>query len=385
MKMRVLAVNVGSSSLKFALDDGAQTPLFTGLLDRFGPQGSLTIRDGEHRVIQQESLAVLGSAAATRALLAWLDQRGASFDAVGHRVVHGGPAYSAPVRVTTELLAALRALTSLAPLHLPPEIEAMQAILESAPAMPQVACFDTAFHRTLSPTARTYALPARLRALGIERFGFHGLSYQYILEELAALAGHDAAQGRVIIAHLGNGASLAAVHHGRCVDTTMGFTPTGGLVMGTRPGDLDPGILLWLIRQKGMAVDSLDTLLQRECGLLGLSGVSADMRDLLTSDRPEAALAVDVFCHTARKHIGALAASLNGLDTLVFTAGIGERASAIRARICAGLEFLGLRLDQNRNGENSPIISTDDSRVSVRILPTNEEQMIIRQTRRLLC
>src|SRR5262249_43323752 len=269
--------------------------------------------------------------------------------------------------------------------HLPQAIRAIESLQQIYPAVPQIACFDTAFHRRMPSVAQTFALPRRFKDAGIVRYGFHGLSYEYIMHELRALDA-GAADGRVIIAHLGNGASMAAVHHGVGVETTMGLTPAGGLVMSSRSGDLDPGVLLFLLESCGLEPSALSQLLNKESGLLGVSGTSADMEDLLEreTDDPRAAEAVALFCYQARKFLGALAAALGGLDTLVFTAGIGEHAAPIRARICEGLEFLGLHLDAARNAAHAPIISSDTSRVAARVIPTDEDLMIARHTRRLI-
>jgi acetate kinase len=251
--------------------------------------------------------------------------------------------------------------------------------------VPQVACFDTAFHRTLPPVAQRYPLPRALHDAGVVRYGFHGLSYEYIMQALRAVD-PDAANGRVIVAHLGNGASMAAVRDGQSIDTTMGFTPTGGLVMGTRTGDLDPGVLLYLLQTRGMPAEQVNTLVNRQAGLLGVSGISADMRDLLEREarEPAAAAAVDLFCYQARKFLGALAAVLGGIETLVFTGGIGEHAAPIRARICASFEFLGLEIDAGRNQQHAPVISPDGASVTVRVIPTDEDRMIARHTYRLI-
>lgn len=299
-----------------------------------------------------------------------LDQLGdASFVAAGHRIVHGGP-YRAPVQLSPALREALRELIPLAPNHLPGALAVVDALCRRRPELTQVACFDTAFHRSLEPVARRFPLP---RALAIERYGFHGLSCEGIVRDLG-----PAAAGRLIIAHLGNGCSMTAVKDGRSVDTTMGLTPLGGLVMGTRSGDLDPGILLHLLREKKMSIEDLDDLLARKSGLLGVSEVSSDMRDLLASPDPRATEAVALFCHQALKHAGGMAAVLGGLDTLVFTGGIGENAAPIRARLCDGLDFLGVRLDSARNAAHAPLISADDSPVDVRVMPANEERVIAR-------
>jgi acetate kinase len=385
--MRLLTINTGSSSLKAALYHlrEAERLDLSAVVERIGLPGSrLHIADAGGTVLVERGDDLPDHGAAVRALLAWLrDNRGGAVpDAVGHRVVHGGRAYSAPHLVSGELLAALRQLVPIDPDHLPQALDAIEAVGLAFPAVPQVACFDTAFHRHMPRVARMYALP---RQLGIVRYGFHGLSYESIMRQLRAVD-RAAAAGRVIIAHLGNGASMAAVRDGRGVDTTMGFTPSGGLVMGTRSGDLDPGVPLYLLQAQGLDAAALSALVNRQAGLLGVSGLSADMRDLLDKEKddPRAAEAVELFCYQARKFLGALAAALGGLDTLVFTGGIGEHAAPVRARICAGLDFLGIDLDPRRNAEHAPIIARDGARVTVRVMKTDEDLMIARHTQRLL-
>jgi acetate kinase len=326
-------------------------------------------------------------ASAVAWLVNWLQEQ-AGFEtirAVGHRVVHG-LTHTAPERITPELLTELRRITPVDPDHLPGEIALIEAIQTRHPDLPQIACFDTAFHRTMPRVAQLLPLPRRFDARGIRRYGFHGLSYTYLLEELARLAGIDAAQGRVMLAHLGSGASLAAVRNGKSMDTTMGFTPTGGLLMSTRTGDLDPGVVGYLLQSEALTPAQFNHLVNHESGLLGISETSADMRDLLASQANDirAAEAVELFCYQTRKGIGAYAAVLNGLDTLVFSGGIGENVPEVRTRICAGLGFLGIDIDPHRNTANAAIISTDASRVTVRVIPTDEEQMIARTVWHLL-
>lgn len=386
----VLTVNSGSSSIKTSLYrlGGGEELLFVGELESIGqPEGRFSMRDAGKQIVLDRRLPLPDHATALRTLFDWLKTQPtlSDFHAVGHRVVHGGPRYRSPQRVTAELLDEVRRLIPFDPLHLPSEVAAIEAIARVYPQVPQVACFDTSFHRTLPPEASTFALPRRLAEQGIRRYGFHGLSYEYIMEELGRTAGLETARGRIIIAHLGSGASMAAVRDGRCVDTTMGFTPTGGLVMGTRCGDLDPGVLLYLLVEQKLSADQLRRLVNHESGLLGLSGISADMRELLArQEDPAAAEAVTIFCYSARKFIGALAAALGGLDTLVFTAGIGERSAPIRERICAELGWLGIELDRGRNEANDEVISSAGSRVVVRVMKTNEELMIARHTQRVL-
>jgi acetate kinase len=292
----------------------------------------------------------------------------------------------APARVTPQLIDELRGTSSYAPEHLPPEIELIEAVRARYPELPQVTCFDTAFHGDLVPPASLLPIPRRYFAKGVRRYGFHGLSYGYLVEELTRMAGAAVSRGRLILAHLGNGASMAAVREGKGIDTTMAFTPAAGLMMGTRTGDLDPGLVSFLARTEQMAAAQFDRMVTHESGLLGVSEISADMRELLAREAEDvrAAEAVALFCYQAKKWIGALAAALGGLDTLVFSAGIGERSAAVRARICDGLGFLGIELDPGRNGANAAVISADASRVVIRVIPTDEEVMIARLTSRAL-
>jgi acetate kinase len=320
-------------------------------------------------------------------LLDWLEtQIGfASIQAVGHRVVHGME-HTQPEIVTQALLDELHGLCELDPDHLPRELELIEAIQRRYPQLPQVACFDTAFHHPLPAVARQLPIPRRFSALGVQRYGFHGLSYAYLMQTLEQLGGRRAARGRVILAHLGNGASLAAVNDGRSIDTTMGFTPTGGLMMGTRPGDLDPGVAWYMIEKEGLTPGQFNHLINHECGLLGMSETSADMRDLLECEAVDerAAAAIALFCYQIKKGIGAYAAALGGLDTLVFAGGIGEQAPAVRARICAELEFLGIEIDAASNGHNAEVISRNTSRVVVRVMQSDEELMIATYVCRIL-
>jgi len=324
---------------------------------------------------------------AAKFLIDWLEARPefAAVGAVGHRVVHG-MAHSEPARITPGVLAELHRATPYAPEHLPQEIELIESFGARHPSLPQVACFDTAFHRTMPAVARRLPLPRRYHAKGVQRYGFHGLSYAYLIEELARAAGPEAARGRVILAHLGNGASLAATHDGASIDTSMGFTPAAGLVMGTRTGDLDPGVVAFLAHTEQMTALQFHDMVNRESGLLGVSETSSDMRDLLAREGEDvrAAEAVALFCYQAKKWIGAFAAALGGLDTLVFSAGIGERSAAIRARVCEGLGFLGIDLHSTRNAAHAEVISTEVSRVTVRVIATDEELMIARSVSRLL-
>ena len=324
---------------------------------------------------------------AVGALLNWLEAQPvfASVKAAGHRVVHG-MRHSEPERVTQKLLAELHRITPYAPDHLPREIEMIEAIRKRYPKLPQVACFDTAFHRTLPRVARLLPLPRRYAAKGVERYGFHGLSYSYLLEELARLDDRAATKGRVILAHLGNGASMAAVRDGESIDTSMSFTPTAGLVMSTRTGDLDPGLVSYLARAERMTAPQFQRMVSHESGLLGVSGTSSDMRDLCAREGADvrAAEAVVLFCYQAKKWIGSFVAALGGLDTLVFAGGIGENAPLVRERICDGLACFGIDVDQARNAKNAPLISTDVGRVKVRVIHTDEELMIARSVTRVL-
>jgi acetate kinase len=378
----VLCLNAGSSSLKFSVWDGDEC-LAEGEVEEIGRPGAvawvrapgapprrLPGRWADHGAAAAGVFALLGDHALP-------DPAG-----VGHRLVHGGQQHVGPERVTPALLGELRALVPLAPLHMPSGLAGVEAVAARFPALPQAVCFDTAFHRDLPEVARCLALPRELgAAAGIRRFGFHGLSYEYVMERLGA-----SGRGRVVIAHLGNGASMAAVRNGRPVDTTMGLTPAGGFMMGTRTGDLDPGVLLYLMRERGFDAERLDRLVNKESGLLGVSGASADMKTLLERrERDEgAALAVAMFCYQARKQVGAFAAAMGGLDTLVFTGGIGERAAAVRAEICDGLDHLGVRLDAPRNAAHADPLSAPGAGCAVRVVPTREDLMIARHSRAVL-
>jgi acetate kinase len=376
----ILAINSGSSSIKFAVYQAAQlTRSLYGKLDRIGLKGTLLSWQGEHA--PAEGHVEFSPRADADSLLDWLESRRefAAIEAAGHRVVHG-MLHTKPLRITPEVVDELRRSTPFAPEHLPIEIALIEALRKRYPDMPQVACFDTAFHRDLPRVAKVLPIPRRYQAKGVERYGFHGLSYAYLMETLAREAGKHAARGRVILAHLGNGASLAAVRGGVCVDTSMSFTPAAGLVMSTRTGDLDPGLLAFLAQTEGMTADQFHTMVNHESGLLGVSEISGDMRDLLAREANDvrAAEAVALFCYQAKKWVGAFTAVLGGLDTLVFSGGIGEHNDVIRARICEGLGFLGIELHDLRNKSGDSLISTDSSRVAVRVIYTNEELMIVR-------
>ena len=383
----VLAINGGSSSIRFAVYEAGETPRrrLTGKIDRIGVSGTNVIVD--ERVGKpplSRRLAGADHRTAVRFLLDWLEAHPdfAPVKAVGHRVVHGMK-HSEPQLVTSKLLAELHRLTPYAPGHMPREIGLMEAFRKRHPTLPQVACFDTAFHRTMPRVARLLPIPRRYAAQGVERYGFHGLSYAYLMEELGRLD-PAAAKGRVILAHLGNGASLAAVRHGKSIDTSMGFTPTAGLMMSTRTGDLDPGLVYYLARTERMTSARFQRMVNHESGLLGVSGISSDLRDLLAQegDDVRAAEAVALFCYQAKKWIGAFAAALGGLDTLVFAGGIGENSSLVRKRICKELSYLGIELHHQRNTRNAPLISTGS--VKVRVIATDEELMIARSVTRVL-
>ncbi len=389
---RVIAIlNAGSSSLKFAFyrEDVAEglRRIYHGQMpsvSAIAQQGRFIVYDVEGLVVLDEACAAVDHAAALQRLLRWFDghQHGIALLAVGHRVVHGGVEFSAPVRVDEGVLQRLQQLIPLAPLHQPHNLKAIELLRTLRPELPQVACFDTAFHRTMPELAQRYALPHQLFANGVRSYGFHGLSYEYIASVLPDYLG-AVADGRVIVAHLGNGASLCAMRAGMSVATTMGFTPLDGLVMGSRCGAIDPGVLIYLLRQ-GMSVDALDDLLQHHSGLLGLSGISSDMRTLLASDDARAADAVEQFCYRAAREIGSLAAALGGLDAIVFTGGIGEHATRVREMICQQAQWLGVELDGAANRNNSACISTPQSKVSAWVIATDEERVIARHCYRLV-
>jgi acetate kinase len=390
MTATVLTINGGSSSIKFAVFAPGAPPrrLLAGQVERIGLGGAvLRAKNGDSGSHTDQPVDAPDHGRAAEQLIRWLRERDAlgAVAAVGHRVVHGGPRYTAAQPVTAEVVAELKRLRPLDPDHLPGEIALIEAIGRCLPGVPQVACFDTAFHHDLPRVARLLPVPRHYEAAGVRRYGFHGLSYAYLLGELARAAGPEAARGRVVLAHLGAGASLAAVHQGKCVDTTMGFTPTAGLMMGTRSGDLDPGLLVYLMRHERLSFDQLDELVNRRSGLLGVSETSPDMRDLLArqGDDPRAADAVAMFCYQAKKWVGAMAAALGGLDTLVFAGGIGENAAEVRARVCEGLDFLGVRLDPGRNATNAAVVSADGARCAVRVMKTDEELKIVGEVLRI--
>jgi acetate kinase len=386
MKRHVLCINSGSSSIKFAMYDldGSEEISVEGAVERIGlPGGWLWLKNaqGKRLADRHDDFATHADAVKVMFQVAFEGHGLPDPDGVGHRLVHGGPYHMGPERVTPELMQTLRGLISLSPLHLPGELKGIDAVTEHYPGLIQVACFDTAFHSRMPEIAKWLPVVRSLRYEGIRRYGFHGLSYEYVVSFLK-----EAAEGRVIIAHLGNGASMVALKDGQPMDTTMGLTPLGGLMMGTRSGDLDPGILLYLMDEKGYDARQLERLLHHRSGLLGVSGISSDMKTLLDKQdtEPHAAQAIELFSYTARKYIGALSATIGGIDTLVFTGGIGERAAAVRRMICLGLEYLGIRLDPGKNDLHADIISTDDSPCTVRVIHTDEDLMIARHTRDLL-
>jgi acetate kinase len=389
---RILTINSGSSSLKYSLYHvgQAETRLLSGETERIGLRGGrFRVQDAAGQTLIEQHAEFPDHEAALKLLLDWLQSRfpDQALDAVGHRVVHGGTKYSQPHWVTPEVLAALDQIIRLAPEHLPHELKAIRAVERHYPGLRQVACFDTAFHRRMPEVAQRLPMPRSLFDEGVLRYGFHGLSYEYIVGKLREVAGPEAADGRVIVAHLGNGASMAAVRGGLGVDTTMGFTPAGGLIMGTRSGDLDPGALLYLLQEKGRTPATVDYLVNQRSGLIGISGSTSDMRELLGREATDAhaAQAVEMFCYQAKKFLAAMAAVLGGLDTMVFTAGVGANAPAVRRRICQGLEFMGISLDSSLNEAGAAVISGPSSPVTVRVMQTDEELMIARHTYRLLC
>ena len=389
--LNLLTVNTGSSSIKTAVYQVGKTeePIIFASVDRIGSLESrttITNANHEHVFEQQEPIANHGTALKT--ILGRLDGQIALtvLDAIGHRVVLGDKRCLEPQVLTERLLSTFNELTPLAPDHLPQVVDCISALKDTHPDVPQVACFDSTFHRQMPPEAQMYAIPRRLYEQGILRYGFHGLSCEYIMQALATLNDPVAAKGRVIIAHLGNGSSITAVQHGLSIDNSMGFTPLAGMVMGTRCGDLDPGVITHIADSEGLSPFALNNLLNRESGLLGVSGHSPDMRDLLDREFIDShcAQAVAMFCYQARKFIGAYAAALGGLDALIFTGGIGEHAAVIRQRICSGMDFIGITLDPNANVSNAPIISVQGSHPTVRVIETNEDLIIARHTCRVI-
>jgi acetate kinase len=388
---RILTINGGSSSIKFALFETGESlqQILAGTIERIGlPDASLRVKglnpaDNFSRLVTATDHTV-----AVGMLMDWIEERSGRdvLTAVGHRVVHGGPTYYEPQLITAEMVEELHRLSPLDPEHLPQEILLTEAFHRRFPELPQVACFDTAFHHDLPRVAQLLPIPRRYEAQGVRRYGFHGLSYEFLMGELARLGDQAATKGRVILAHLGNGTSLAAVRDSKSIDTSMGFTPTAGVPMSTRSGDLDPGLVWFLARTENMSAKQFNTMVNSQSGLLGISETSSDMRDLLEREKQDvrAAEAVALYCYQIKKLIGAYAAALGGMDTLVFAGGIGENAPVIRARICEGLEFLGIEIEEKQNATNEGITSAAGSRVAVRIIRTDEALMIARMVCRVL-
>ena len=388
----ILVVNAGSSSLKFSVFREAQggevAVAINGQISGIGTAPRFEAKDTAKRPLADKAWGPDEKSDRTALLshlLDWVEEHleGAKLIAAGHRVVHGGSKYSHPVLLTPEVVAELEALIPLAPLHQPHNLAAIKALAEAHPELPQVACFDTAFHRGQPWQSQTFALPRAMTEEGIRRYGFHGLSYEYIARRLPEMA-PELADARVVVCHLGSGASMCAIHAGKSIDSTMGFTAVDGLPMGTRTGRLDPGVLIYLMRAKGMGADELEKLLYNKSGLLGVSGLSNDMRVLLESDDPHAAEAVELFCHSVAKETGGLASAMGGIDALVFTAGIGERSAPVRARVAEKLGWLGVALDATANGANAAKINAPGSRIPVWVIPTDEEGMIARHTVRVM-
>jgi len=385
----VAVINAGSSSIKFAIYDGEyhRSLMFRGQIEQIGVSPRLRVVDAEKQPVTERHWRAqeIDHRAATREILETAVGliHGVSVAGIGHRIVHGGLRYAAPVRIDAKVLATLETLTPLAPLHQPHNLLPIAFIAEHAPHMPQVGCFDTAFHRTQENLVQLFALPRKLTEAGIRRYGFHGLSYEYVVSQLSEIA-PELTEARVIIAHLGNGASLCAVHNGRSVANTMGFTAVDGLMMGTRCGTIDPGVILYLMDSYGMGAREIENLIYRQSGLLGVSGISSDMRTLRASSSPAAVEAIALFTYRIVREIGSLAAALGGVDALIFTGGIGENDSAVRAEVADGCRWLGLELDEKRNKSGATRISADTSRISAWVVPTDEELMIARHTAKLL-
>jgi len=390
-KASVLTINGGSSSIKFALFEtgDALRRILAGSIERIGlPEAAFVVKSPNKADNFTRPVTAANHTAAVGALMDWIEARfqPGELTAVGHRVVHGGPKYSEPQRITPEMVGELHQLQPFDPEHLPEEIQLTEAFHRRFPDLVQVACFDTAFHHDLPRVAQLLPIPRRYEAQGMRRYGFHGLSYAFLMEELARVAGPQAAQGRVILAHLGNGASLAAVHKGKSMDTSMGLTPTAGVPMSTRSGDLDPGLVWYLARTEKITARNFNEMVNFQSGLLGISETSSDMQELLEHETEDvrAAEAVALFCYQVKKWIGAFAAALGGVDTLVFAGGIGENAPIVRARICDGLGFLGVELNGTRNARSEVLISPDAGRVAVRVMHTDEEWMIAKMVCRVL-
>lgn len=387
-----LTLNAGSSSIKFAVFDGdshTDAPLISGKISGIGTAPVFAAKDAQGETMDADVLGALDAAVEHDTLIAmllpWLalHTEDRPLLAVGHRVVHGGRFYSAPVRVTPEVIGQLETLVSLAPLHQPHNLAALRAVARWRHETPQIACFDTSFHRTQSRLAQLFAIPRALSDEGVMRYGFHGLSYDYIASTLPQHLG-DTAEGRVIVAHLGNGASMCAMKNRASVATSMGFTALDGLMMGRRCGALDPGVVLYLMQEKGMDAAAIETLLYEKSGLFGVSGLTNDMHVLETSDAPYSREAVDLFCYRAAATLAGLVPAIGGLDALVFTAGIGENSATVRSRICAQLAWLGITLDLRANETNETVISTKDASVKVLVIPTDEERVVVNACHALL-
>ena len=384
-----LVLNAGSSSLKFCVFQRPASEDLRlearGQIESIGTCPRLSVKDAAGKSVAEAEVAVRDGSEAIDGLASWLSSKyaGSRVLGVGHRVVHGGQRFAGPTLVNPQVLSQLRELVPLAPLHQPHNLAAIEAVCKRLPDVPQVACFDTSFHRGQPAVAELVPLPREIRQAGVQRYGFHGLSYEYIASVLPEVA-PELANGRVIVAHLGSGASMCAMREGKSIDTTLGFTALDGLCMGTRPGSIDPGCVLHLFQGLNLSVAEVETILYKESGLLGISGISNDMRDLLGRTEPEAQLAVDYFVYRAAKEIASLAAVLGGIDALVFTAGIGENSAEIRRRICESSAWLGISLDAEANAAKGPRITTTQSKVSAWVIPTNEELMIARHMSRLL-
>ena len=391
----ILVLNAGSSSLKFALFDLeprlAEKPSLSGQIEGIGAQPKMSVKHADGKRVEAAVPASGDLNAQHRAalnyLFDWLKTNCPSMTiaAAGHRIVHGGEVFSAPIVIDVAVFSRLETFVPLAPLHQPHNLRAVGAIAELMPQVPQVGCFDTAFHRTQPEVAQAFGLPRAISAEGVKRYGFHGLSYDFVSRQLPTVVG-ERAKGAVVVAHLGNGASMSALQNGKCVATTMGFTALDGVMMGTRTGNLDPGVLLYLMDQKGMDAKAITNMLYKESGLLGVSGISQDMRALLDSDSPHAKEAVELFCYRIARELGSLAAAAGGLEALIFTGGIGENAAPIREKICALSSWIGIKLDPTANATRGVVarIEAPDSRVAVAVIPTNEELMIARYTCELL-
>jgi acetate kinase len=390
----VLVINAGSSSVKFAIFSQLSQPvpvrLAHGKVDGVGDKARLRVWSHDGAALEDQAITLSTDPDrmhddALAQVFDWLERHAGNRHllAVGHRVVHGGAKFDRPIRVTPQVIQELEQLVSLAPLHQPHNLAAIRAIARQQPQVPQVACFDTAFHSTQSWVAQSFALPRSIREKGVRRYGFHGLSYEYIASVLPEHLG-DAADGRVVVAHLGNGASMCAMHARKSVYSTMGFTALEGLMMGTRCGSIDPGVVLHMITQLGMSAKEVEHLLYHDSGLLGVSGISGDMRSLQASVAPEARAAIALYVYRIHHELGALAASLQGLDALVFTAGVGEHSAQVRAMVCTAAAWLGIALDGDANRQDATRISKSGSQVSVWVIPTNEERMIALHTQKLL-